>query len=206
MANGRFNLMQVTEELLKAHNAPWDLAPADLLAAKVAVDAAKRAHVDAIDAVNDAEVNVPGSQAQWEADARSAVAAGKPLPSRDPLDRARIELDLAREDERKVRTRASTAVGALASLLSDEDTRTAWRLAIDARLDQLDDQLNDHAATISPLVREAVLEVGLTIFLGEWLMHRGPYLAPAPDAIGALRTVAALRRYDPAAVAGNITA
>ena len=205
MANGPFNYVNHTELLLKSYGAPWDLAPADLLAAKVAADAANRAHVDATDAVSDGEVNTPGAQAQWEADARTAVSAGRPLPSRDPLDRARITLDLAREDERRTRQAAVMAVGALANELNDPDTREAWAAAVHPRIDQLNDLLEEHTRALAPLVRETIDDVALVNFLTRWTHVQGMGLAVHADPIGGLRTIIDLRRNLPSGT-GNITA
>lgn len=210
MANGTFNVVHVTEQLLKAYGVPWNLAPAEIATAYAALDTAQRAHVDTVDAVSDAEVAIPSAQAAWDADAKAAVKAGKPLPSRDPVDRARFILELAQEDERKARTKAQNAVGTLAYLLHKPDVRTAWREAIGTRLDEIDANLEAHAATVSPLVTEAVVGTSLTFYLGEWLSHPGLPGIQSADPIGALRTVAGLRRWTAPKPAGepggNITA
>lgn len=205
MANGTFGLIHVTEQLLNAYGIPWDLAPAEIVAAHAAVDATQSAHVDAVDAVNDAEMGIPEAQAAWDLDAKAAVRAGKALPSRDPLDRARITLELAQEDERGARRAAQNAVGALASLLHDDTVRLAWVDAIGTRLDDIDDALNARASEIAPLVSEAVIGTALTLHLGQWLHHPGLPGVQVADPVGALREVARLRRFTPNG-AGNITA
>lgn len=207
MANGPHNYMRITEELLKyshSHKA-WGLAPADLIAIKDAASAAQRAHVDATDAVSDAEVNIPGAQAHWEADARAAVRAGKDLPSRDPIDRARISLELAQEDERKARYAAASAVGALASALNDPDTRDAWINAIDPRIDELNGVLDQHARDLAPIVHEAIDDVALVNFLAGWTHVAGLGLPVHANPVGDLRTIIGLRQNLPNRT-GNITA
>lgn len=205
MANGTFNVIHVTEQLLKAYGIPWDLAPEEIRAAHAAVDAAQLVHVNAVDAVSDAEMGIPEAQAGWDLDAKDAVRAGKALPSRDPLDRARIAHEIAQEDERIARRDAQGAVGALASLLHQDDVRAEWITAIGERLDDVDDTLNVRASEIAPLVSEAVVGTSLTFYLGEWLSHPGLPGVQSADPVGALRKVAGMRRFN-AAGAGNITA
>ena len=205
MANGTFNVIHVTEQLLKAYGIPWDLAPEEIRAAHATVDAAQLVHVNAVDAVSDAEMGIPEAQAGWDLDAKDAVRAGKALPSRDPLDRARIAHEVAQEDERIARRDAQNAVGALAALLHDDNVRDSWISAIGAHLDDVNDALNTHASTIAPLVSEAVVGASTSVYLGEWLSHPGLPGVQSADPVGALRAVAGMRRYS-AANAGNITA
>lgn len=95
--------LTITEDLLKGYKRSgplWASAPEAVLDKADQADEARAAHVETIIRVQDGEVTIPAAQAQWEADSRVAVRAGLPLPSRDPMDRARIELEIAQTDER----------------------------------------------------------------------------------------------------------
>lgn len=205
MNDGTFNVVHVTEQLLRAPGIPWSAAPAALAEAYAKVDATERAHVDAVDAVSDAEMGIPAAQAQWDADAKAAVRAGKPLPSRDILDRARIAHEIAQEDERLARFAAQSAVGAVAVELSKPDVRQDWAAAIGDRLDEIGANLNATATSISPLVSEAVIGTSLLTYIGQWRHHPGLPSVGSTDPVSALHAIANMRRYTTTG-AGNITA
>lgn len=113
----------IAETLLKGPADVWTLAPKAVVAKAEAAEKARRDHLDALDRVSDAEVALPVTQAQWESDGRAAVRAGKPLPSRDPLDRARFELDNAKADEQLTRNAEHAATFYVAETLADTATR-----------------------------------------------------------------------------------
>ena len=146
---GNFNLIHVVEQLVKSPGIPWSIGPKSLVGALVTMNEAQAAHVDATDLVNDTQMDLPIVQGQWEADARIAVKAGDPLPSRDPIDTARIKADLAVEDERTARTAAQRSLGVVAGQLDDPAVRSEWLDAINARLDDIGVELTAHAASVA---------------------------------------------------------
>lgn len=195
------------ENLMKGYqrSAPlWSSAPKAVLDKADQADKARAAHVEATVRVQDAEVEIPAAQAQWEADSRAAVRAGLPLPSRDPMDRARIELEIAQGDERLAARKLHDATYYLAEVLTDPEIRDQWRTAADARLDGLRTELVRITSEAVPLVQETKQLVALSFLLGDWPQRKNLYLdGRVPDPITALREVAALKEWTPT-VAGEV--
>lgn len=151
--------------------------------------------------MSDAEVALPVTQAQWESDGRAAVRAGKPLPSRDPLDRARFELDNAKADEQLTRNAEHNATYYLAETLADTATRDEWRATAEARLEHLRAELHRLASEAGPIVREVKDAIALSHLLGDWGQRQGLYIdGVTPDPVSDLRTLAALREWTPVEV------
>ncbi len=203
-----YNFVHSGEQLLHFEATPWPLAPKPLIAAHAAVDKADDLLVDAIDAVDDSAVALPAAEAQYDLEAKAAVRAGKPLPSKEKLELATYKARLAKEDEATARQAINTTAGNVASLIEggpegDPELRKAWLTTIDARTDTLRAEIRDAADAIAPAVTELNALLGVGRFLAEW--KELPYV-PAPiegNPVGALHAAANTRGH--ADNQGNIT-
>ena len=182
--------------LTQTQGVPWHLAPKALAKAAKDVETAQTKLVDAVDARSDAEVGLPAAQAAWDAAGKVALRASKRLPSRVPLDTAKFALQVAQEDEAAARQGLNTAIGNVGSMLEVAAVRDEWRAAINAHLAELQSGLTALAGTVSAIVAEVTVDVGVTHFLGQWLTQANvpDTLAPT-DPAGAVMAAANLKAY-----------
>jgi hypothetical protein len=190
-----YSMIPCTEQLLHTEGVPWGLAPKGLADAVKAVEKAQTSLDDAGTAVMDAEIAQPAAQSEWDAAAKAAVRAGKPLPSRDPLDVARFALEIARDDEKAARQNANNTIGLAAGQLQDAAVRDAFVVALAARADELRAELRKQAATLAGPLAELDMVIGVSHFVGQWRAHPGiPHMVTA-DAIAALTVAGNVRGH-----------
>jgi hypothetical protein len=176
----RFTAEIVSEQILTGYGdttygAPWHLAPPAL-----------------VDAVDNAEVAVPAAKEQWDAEGRTATRAGKPLPSRDPLDTAAFGLDNARDDLRLAQQRLRPPMAAVVALLNDPAVRDEWAARIAESLPDLREALTTAASNVEAVVRDLRTGVGMTYLLGDWRQYQHIPGSLSSDPSTSLREAAAI--------------
>ena len=195
----------IAEHLTNSVNVPWSSAPPDIQKAAQAADQALVDHLNAISALEDAEVGIPMADAEWDAAGKAAVRAGKPLPNHDGPDAAKFVLQIAKEDEYLAGRKMSATRGALAGELSDTANRDAWREAIEKRVATAQTKLTKAAADLEVTCAEVAVNIAFSEFLGTWPNHLTPPAVTTPDPAGALRRLASAKVWTAPIPAGEAT-
>ena len=193
----------LVERILDFGDVPWQLAPKAVQDAAAAAGQATSDHMNAASALDDAELEVPISLQVWEGKGKASIRKGEPLPSRDPIEVARLGLEVAKEDEHLAERRLAAAVGSLAGLLSDATTRDTFREAIEKRVETGQAKLARVAASIADQAAEVANDLSFCAYLGRFGQDLLPPNIDAPDPAGALRRLSTLQPWTPPRPAGE---
>jgi hypothetical protein len=187
------------EKLLDAPvTPPWQYAPSNIQNAAKEADKALLENFDAIDVKDDAEVDIPIVQRAWDVAGKEATKTGKPLPSRDPIDAANFKLQIAIDEELKAKRKLQTASSKLCGLVNNSDLRNQWRINVELRAKEIQEELSAIVATVAVQSREIGVLLGFTHYVGDW----GDYLTPPGitevDPVMALRKLVNAKGWAPA--------
>ena len=193
----------IAEHLTNAFNIPWATAPAPVQAAAKAADQSIADHLNAVSALEDAEIGIPIAASAWDAAGKAAVRAGEPLPNHDGPDAAKFAHEIALEDEHLTERKMSAARSTLASLLSDSATRDAWRADLEKEISAGQAKLAKAATDLGAVCAEVAQNIAFTEFLGTWPAMLTPPAVTTPDPAGALRRLANTKLWTPPVPAGE---
>jgi hypothetical protein len=184
---------------------PLHLAPEVLRNASALADEAYWKWVDAGDAADDAELNLPAVQAKWNKAAEDLVREDKDLPSTKELERAKIKVKVTIEDLSQAAMVLRTAETLLSKLLEDDSIRDAWRLAIEQEALSLQKELAKEVQKIDPSLTRLDVLLGLSRYLGDLGSFNYPPRVVNPDPREGLQALLKAKPWEPSGPAGNIT-
>ena len=150
---------------------PIDMAPVELKKATDNANEAIRTHYDADSNLEEAIDLIPIEEGIWSKEAEQVVKDGKPLPSKEAIERAIISQTIAERELRLATKAKDVAFYTVAQVLQKESVRDQWRANIEKALIPVQQGLRDTAASVAKEVHRTYILIGTTRFLGEFGEH-----------------------------------